>query len=393
MTQVHLMRRTVVLGLLLAVPAMAKGAKDVCGDRPDCIVKGTQRVLKGHEVVELSLGQGGAEDDERYKCEQKEWWLRRPDKSVVKLLGTCGDDPNSVMEDDVSVQKNRFSYTDAGGTRVRGASVVELQLVPLTWASGRQYSYDVLSHEGQEGRFNYITFEGRSTKESDDCQALEAQLVPRVQVPANFLSEGWKRMSLGRCSVDGSFVLLGKAQGKEDARIRAVLTHENVLLVEVMDDTWTGPGEKWLADDHVELWLSGWAPTSFKLCGDEADEEEQTGLRQWGIRIADGQVFPAYGNPQEPLPVEVVREGKVARLKIQLPGESGGLTVIYSDSDGGKKQELMVGTSPLRFGRAVTLSPVWQVSPAQATCEVKENQLVPVLTELRPNPGEAAISD
>jgi hypothetical protein len=53
----------------------------------------------------------------------------------------------------------------------------------------------------------------------------------------------------------------------------------------------------------------------------------------------------------------------------------------------------MVGTSPLRFGRAVTLSPVWRVSPAQATCEVKENQLVPVLTELRPKPGEAAISD
>lgn len=217
---------------------------------------------------------------------------------------------------------------------------------------------------------------------------MEAQLVPAVAMPADFLSEGWKRMSLGRCSVDGSFVLRGKAQGKEDARIRAVLAQESVLLVEVVDDTWTGPGEKWLTDDHVELWLSGWGPTAFNTC---EDEEEPTGLLQWGIRIADGKVFPAYGDPKEPLPVEVVREGKVAHLKIQLPWTPGGLTVIYSDSDEGKKQELMVGTSALKFGLAATLSQVWRIIPAQATCEVKENQLVPVRTELHPKPGEAAI--
>jgi len=43
------------LGLLLTVPAMAQEAKDICGDRPDCTVKSTQVVLKGHEVIELSF--------------------------------------------------------------------------------------------------------------------------------------------------------------------------------------------------------------------------------------------------------------------------------------------------------------------------------------------------
>jgi len=378
-----------VLGLLLAVPALAQGAKDVCGDRPHCIVKRTQRAPKGHEVVELSLGKK-SEEDEGSKCEQKEWWLRRPDKSVVKLLDSCPED-RGIGEDAVTVEKNRFIHVVTGGARSRWEIEKALQLVPLTWASDEQVSYDALDTDKMtRERFNYTTFEGRWTRGSDGCGDVTAQLIPAVEVPADFLSEGWKRMSLGRCSVDGSFALLGKAQGKEDARIRAVLAQGNVLLVEVVDDTWTGPGAKWLTDDHVELWLTGSDPASFNTC---EDEEEQTGLLQWGIRIADGKVFPAYGDPKEPLPVEVMREGKVAHLKIQLPKVAIGLTVIYSDSDAGKKQELMVGTSALKFGRAGTLSPVWRIIPARATCEVKENQLVPVLTELHPKPGEAVLSE
>jgi len=288
-----------VLGLLLAVPAMAQGAKDVCGDRPQCIVKGTQRAPKGHEVVELSLGKE-SEEGEDSKCEQKEWWLRRPDKSVVKLLDSCPED-RGIGEDEVIVKKNRFIHVVTGGARTRWERVKELQLVPLTWASGEQVSYDALDTDKMKrARFDYTTFEGRWTWRPDGCEEVTAQLVPAVEVPANFLSEGWKRMSLGRCSVDGSYALLGKAQGKEDARIRAVLAQGNVLLVEVMDDTWTGPGAKWLTDDHVELWLFGSDPTSFNPCD---DDEEQTGLLQWGIRIADGKVFPAYGDSKEPLPV------------------------------------------------------------------------------------------
>jgi hypothetical protein len=89
--------------------------------------------------------------------------------------------------------------------------------------------------------------------------------------------------------------------------------------------------------------------------------------------------------------LEVAREGKVARLKIQLPKNSGGLTVVYSDSDAGKKQELMVATSPLKFGDAATLSHVWKVDAAKAICQMKENQLAPVSVELSPKPGKAVI--
>jgi hypothetical protein len=103
-----------LLGLLLTVPALAQEAKDVCEDRPDCTVKGTQVALKGHEVIELSFGTVGEfgtvseEEAERDlpNCEQREWWLRRPDKSVVKLVADCTG--GSGSEVDVEVAKNRF---------------------------------------------------------------------------------------------------------------------------------------------------------------------------------------------------------------------------------------------------------------------------------------------
>ncbi|HEX8698978.1 MAG TPA: hypothetical protein VF815_09090 [Myxococcaceae bacterium] len=398
MTQSQPRGLAIWLGLLLAVPAMAQKAKDVCGDRPQCTVVNTQAALKGHEVVELSLGTGSEEEAQGSQCEQKEWWLRRPGKPVVKLLATCTG--AAFFEDSVEVEKNRFIRALGGGGAQRWIHLVELQLSPLKWSREEHQSFRAVSTPEtlQQQHFNYATFEGRLEWELDGCQeryptTQKAQLVPQVQLPADFLAEGWKHTSLGRCSADGSFVLLGKAQGKEDARVRAVLAQGNVLLVEVVDDTWTGPGAKWLADDHVELWLLGSAPTSFDPCNRDEGEAKQAGLVQWGIRIADGQVFPAYGNPAEPLSVEVARDGKVARLKIQLPMAPSGLTVVYSDSDAGKQQELMVATSPLKLGRAFTLSPVWNIVPTKATCEVKANQLVPVAVEQSPKPGEAIIPE
>lgn len=159
--QSQLRGRIVLLGLLLAAPATAQKAKDVCGDRPHCIVKGTQRAPKGHEVVELSLGkESGEEEDEDAKCEQKEWWLRRPDKSVVKLLDSCPA-TGGIGEDEVIVEKNRFTHVVTGGARQRWESVVELQLVPLVWARGEQVSYDALDTEKiNRASFNYTTFRG-----------------------------------------------------------------------------------------------------------------------------------------------------------------------------------------------------------------------------------------
>jgi hypothetical protein len=408
MSRIHQVGKVVLLGALLATPTLAQEDKDVCGGRPRCEVKGTTAAGKGLEVVELSLGKAQRQDEageEPTGCEQQEWWLRRADKSVVKLLDACNDGYGAagIGEDDVEVKDNRFTHARFGGSSWRWSRQIVLQLSPLSLISMEHSDFRTTTPEATETRFNYTTFEGRVVRKALDCKLeleevssdsgtfdVEANLVPQVELPADFVKDGWRRTGLGRCAASSGFTLLGKAQGPKDARIQAVLTPGNVLFLEVTDDTWTGPGEKWLADDHVELWLFEGSLATADPCGREGKD---SGLVQWAIRIADGKVFPAHGDPKPPLPVELVREGSLARLKVTLPKDFDGLTAVYSDSDTGKKQELMVATSALKFGRAATLSPVRNLPRTEATCTVKGAELAPAPAELRPAAGEAALPD
>lgn len=404
MSRIHEMGRALLLGALLAAPgAVAGQAKDVCGKRPQCSLEDTTSAIKGHEVVELSLGK--RDPAEGPECEQREWWLRRPDKSVVKLLEACNDGYGAagLGEEEVEVKGNRFTHTRSGGSNWRWSQTVVAQLSPLSLISQTSESAHTLSPETVKVRFDYVTFESQVVREVPDCKVpedqvngdtattpVEARLVPQVELPADFVSEGWKRAGLGRCSAEAGFVLLGKAQGATDAQLRAVLAQDELLFLEVVDDTWTGPGEKWLADDHVELWLFPEVPESADPCGRSGKDE---GLVQWAIRIADGKVFPAHGDPRQPPRAEVVREPGRARLKVKLPADFRSVTAVYSDSDAGKKQELLVATSALKFGRAATLSPVRSLSPTEAVCQVKGSELAPVPSELKPPAGEAALPD
>lgn len=404
MARIHEVGKALLLGALLAAPgALAQEAKDVCGKRPRCTVKDTTAATKGHEVVELSLGPRNPE--EGLECEQREWWLRRPDKSVVKLLEACNDGYGAagMGEEEVEITGNRFTHMRSGGSNWRWTNKVVAQLSPLSLISLESSSSHTSSPEASKIRFDYVTFESHSVREVPDCKvpvdevsldtatiSVEARLVPQVELPAGFLSEGWKRTGLGRCSAEAGFVLLGKAQGATDAQLRAVLAQGDLLFIEVVDDNWTGPGDKWLADDHVELWLFPNVPESADPCGRGGKD---AGLVQWAIRIADGKVFPAYGNPKPSLRAEVVREAGRARLKVKLPPDLRSITAVYSDSDSGKKQELLVATSALKFGRAATLSAVRSLSPTEASCQVKGAELAPVPAELRPPAGEAALPD
>jgi hypothetical protein len=396
--------KAMLLGALLVAPTvLAQQAKDVCGKRPGCSVKDTTPAIKGHEVVELSLGP--RDPEEGPACEQREWWLRRPGKPVAKLLEACNDGYGAagIGEEEVEIAENRFTHTRSGGSNWRWTNTVVAQLSPLSLISEESSTSHSSSPEASNTRFDYVTFESKSVREVPDCKVpegevnfdtattpLEARLVPQVTLPADFLKEGWKRTGLGRCSAEAAFVLLGKAEGATDAQLRAVLAQDDWLFLEVVDDTWTGPGAKWLTDDHVELWLFPEVPESADPCGRGGKD---VGLVQWAIRISDGKVFPAYGDPKPTLKAEVIREPGRARLKVKLPENLRAVTAVYSDSDSGKKQELLVATSALKFGRAATLSPVRSLAPTEASCQVKGAELAPAPSELRPPEGEAALPD
>jgi hypothetical protein len=222
---------------------------------------------------------------------------------------------------------------------------------------------------------------------------IEAVLIPLANLPDDFVEQRWRTTSLGACSalVDGStsgYTLHGSVGQPGDARLRAVLTGGDqqapTLFVEVSDDRFVGPGRSWVTDDHLELWLGDATPKSPRICGKQSAEWSA----QWGIRVADGAVFPAHGAPTPLAGVERVIAGHTARFKIPLPERRGGrLTVVYSDSDDGRRQKSLIGTSELRFGDPATMG---ESFPTNVACTVKRGALQPKPVLLEPSLTEAA---
>ena len=83
-------------------------------------------------------------------------------------------------------------------------------------------------------------------------------------------------------------------------------------------------------------------------------------------------------------------EGGAARLKITLPKGMAAITLVYSDSDDGKKQERLFATSMLVPGKVETLGALLEINPTIAVCRAEGGKLEPVL---KAHVGEKAILD
>jgi hypothetical protein len=232
--------------------------------------------------------------------------------------------------------------------------------------------------------------------------SLKALSIPMVTLPAAFTGGGWKTIALGPCGVfvDGSdqhgFTLSGSGDGAKDATLRVVGASESALFVEVTDDRWTGPSRSWVKDDHLELWMATASASLPQTCeGVDAGAPDRTPTAvQWGIRIADGATFSAFGSPPPLVGVQVVRRGQVARVKIPFPTApelGGSLALVYSDGDDGKTQERLIATAPLERGRGETLGDTWTIEPEKARCAVKGKALAVVLP--RPQGRDEPVGD
>jgi hypothetical protein len=51
------------------------------------------------------------------------------------------------------------------------------------------------------------------------------------------------------------------------------------------------------------------------------------------------------------------------------------VTLVYSDSDDGRRQERLIATSALEFGHAWTLGEAWAPPPNRVRCEAKDGVL------------------
>jgi hypothetical protein len=343
------------------------------------------------------------------RCEATEWWLLRAGQPAQLLLSVCDNYLGAVRADNVEVLDNLFVHTQEGVRRGdRWTRTRRLRLSPLRLASEEEQTSWTSSvtkePKTNASSWDYEALQGQVHRDAADCPSGSTSVgerdmpyFPAARVDKAFFDSGWKQAGLGQgegaCHLAASSILMGedKLAGPEDAGLKALLVQEDFLLLEVRDDVWTGPSASWLNDDHVELWLAPMPPQLLTGCGKPTAPQQPV---QWGIRIADGKVFPAFGKPKQPLQVERAKlpDGKGYRLKVKLPPDFEGLSVIYSDSDGGKKQETLIATSDLKFGRPETFNPLSIMPLDDAQCAVKHGQLTVVARpEVRARPEQAVL--
>ena len=180
---------------------------------------------------------------------------------------------------------------------------------------------------------------------------VHALRIPRVTLPATFLADGWRTTALGACAaqVDGEngFTIHGDKGAAADTSMRVLFSTGDDLFIEIRDDRFVSGGKSWVVDDHLEVWTTN---------GDSqcVDPKGKSPAWQWGIRVLDGAVFPGFGDPGTAPHAEAHRAGNVARLKLSLRGTLAAgtpFTIVYSDSDDGRRQKRLIATSALSYGK------------------------------------------
>lgn len=351
-------------------------------------------------------------------CHRFEYWLLTEVAGSApraeRLFTLCNDGYGAagMGEDTVVFGDNKLVLTTSGGSNWRGSRTKEISLSPLRIRAETGSNYWVLGNNRELLTWDAATLSGFVSWYSPRCQAdgtapdaddpagqegapgLAYVPIPALDFGGDFAAAGWKTVGLEGCSlaVDatgrGGFVSFGKPGVAGDGSMRVVASRANELFVEVNDDQWVGPTASWVKDDHLELWLAPELPNYFAHCLDGS----LPGPSQWGIRVADGQVFAGAGKPDpKALSAErVAVSGGAVRLKLTLPPGMAAVSLVYSDSDDGKRQERLLATSQLVHGKVETLGALRPLEPAQAVCRVEGGRLT---LSRPPHSGETAILD
>lgn len=408
-------------------------ARRLCGDRSPCSVRRNRPAGRAPDgvalnVVSLDLGVHAADDstdaapgpggdlqeEERvdttmgpsgtgFACHAYEYWLVTGAPSVAPrlLAKACNDGYGAagVGQDVITVGDNAFTLEHSGGSNWRWGSTHKLTLAPLRILSTTSEGRWTVGPNTEETSWDWEKFKGTVTWYSPPCEAdgvpppadsprgadYEYLPIPRVEIEAAFRDGGFRDVALGACAVDIDGTgdrghLFGEKTPREAASLRAVLSKQDELFIEVRDAQPSGASARWVADDHVELWLSSTQRSYSNQCLAPAEAPAQ-----WGIRIADGKVFAGYGSPRTSVLVveRAAKDAGVVRFRVGLPKGIARITVAYSDGDG-RRQRSLFGTSAAKKGLSESLGAPFDVRPTSAVCRARDGRLEPVLTYAPP---------
>jgi hypothetical protein len=413
-------------------------ATTLCAGRTPCSIRRNRSAGRGEHgealsVVSLDLGrtpaQGGSDDGDggaddgataageandlqesatedetspafQGPCHSFEYWLVTDTAGAAPrlLASACNDGYGASMTgiDVMTIGPDAFTCTRGGGSNWRWSYTSKITLSPLGLVSSESSGRWVASVNTITTTWDWVGFAGTVSWYAAPCddkgqlpaepaegKPYESILIPRVPLPEAFRGGGYRETALGACAVaiDGTgrhgYLAFGAGAGHEAASVRAVLSDHDELFVEVHDAHPSGASARWVADDHLEIWI---APVAAGF-GDQCIPSKEPPPKQWGIRVADGKVFAGYGSPRpSELTVErAATQAGITRLRIGVPHEYSGITVAYSDGDGVRQQRLFA-TSIVKKGVPETVGAAIDIKPDHAVCEVKEGRLEPRMT-------------
>lgn len=381
-----------------------------CTGKQRCVVTGEKKAGADADgvplrVVQVSRGERRNPEDEevRGECSPDERWLvKGPGATDVRLLlSLCNDGYGAagVGEDSIVVKTNRLIHEQSGGSAWRWVSVRELQLSPPKLVSSTSTSFHASTPQlVDETRWSWDTFSGERSRAISLCtdegtpdlreeaepKTIKQVLVPKLALPAAFTSGGWKETSLGACAAKAPYFTYGGKGSDDDATLKVVAVSDRELFLEITDDVFTTNEKKWIAGDHLELWLSEESRNITEDCAGRRGPEAV----QWAIDVPSGAVRSGQGNRIGRPTAELEVKGSLVRVRLRLPeGVWQAITVVYSDSDDGVKQERLLATSQFAFPQAATLGVLHPIDPKQATCVVENGALTPKLLWAPPATG------
>lgn len=393
-------------------PAALRGADEllaeVCSGRKPCVAMQQWKLegtgLEDKVVQEIALHQRGDEGREANTgdCAPFEYWLvstRARAEKPTKLLRVCNDGygARGIGEDSIVVEGGVFIHGRSGGSNWGWNETRQVDLATLKLSREEQSGYWTVGPNTRAETWDWTHLAGHVRWEAPRCEdeervdAFAYDWIPQISVPEAFRKDGWKTTSLGACAVKvdsrahskevpgGGFVIHGTAANTEGAHFLALMASPAELYFEVYDPAWVLGGDAWLKDDHLEIW-TGDAMGYMDHCLDSRAP------KQWGVSLHDGQVYSAKGSPDpRGLTVErvpVYRGGdedgpiEAIRLKIRFAAAPAALTLVYSDSFEGTRQDRLIATSDLKFGDGATLGQVKVVPAESGRCVVREEALV-----------------
>lgn len=345
-------------------------------------------------VWKVSLPPSKSDDVDACREPPEEWWWVPTTGAPQLLLEVCnnGYGASGVGEDTIDVTPSTFKHSRYGGSAWRWTSEKELALSPLRVTREKHSSFHATMPDFmRDSDWSWEDFKGTTRDDVAKCDGegvanpestateVRANLIPAVQLPADFRNGGWKTTALGGCSAAASFVTFGKQSGRDDASLLVVAHFPTSgapeLYLELRDDTLVETSTKWTLADHVELWAADGLVDSESCLGVK-------GGTQWGVML-DCTVQPGFGNPKAgSVKVEVTKFEGGVRMKVLNVGKPGArVGVVYSDSDDGKKQKALLATSKLVFASQPTFSAFQQVPETMAVCEVASGALTPKRTQ------------